>query len=66
MRQVVRAVLPLGKGTILDPFMGAGSTIAAANALGYESAGVELDKQFFGVAQIAIPKLTALKIKEAD
>jgi DNA modification methylase len=66
MRQIVRAVLPLGKGTILDPFMGAGSTIAAANAVGYESAGVELDRQFFEVAQKAIPKLTALKIKEAD
>jgi site-specific DNA-methyltransferase (adenine-specific) len=30
MRQIVRAALPLGVGTILDPFMGAGSTIAAA------------------------------------
>jgi DNA modification methylase len=30
MRQIVRASLPLGSGIVLDPFMGAGSTIAAA------------------------------------
>jgi len=30
MRQLVRAALPLGRGVILDPFMGAGSTVAAA------------------------------------
>lgn len=32
MRQIVRASLPLGEGLVLDPFMGAGSTIAAAIA----------------------------------
>src|SRR6185503_16172150 len=26
MRQIVRAILPMGKGVILDPFMGGGST----------------------------------------
>src|SRR5208337_3187175 len=39
MRQIVRACLPLGKGTLLDPFMGGGSTIAAAVSVGYESIG---------------------------
>ena len=33
LRKIVRAALPLGKGIILDPFMGSGSTIAAASAL---------------------------------
>ena len=33
MRQLVRASLPLGKGVVLDPFMGAGSTIGAAKSL---------------------------------
>ena|SRR6185312_14459452 len=30
VREIVRAVLPFKRGVILDPFMGAGSTIAAA------------------------------------
>jgi site-specific DNA-methyltransferase (adenine-specific) len=60
MRQVVRASLPLGEGIVLDPFMGGGSTIAAAISVGYESIGIEIDPQFFGVAIQAIPALAAL------
>lgn len=59
MRQLVRGVLPLGKGVVLDPFAGAGSTLAASNYVGYESVGVERDAQYFKVAKDAIPKLTA-------
>jgi DNA modification methylase len=55
MRQIVRASLPLGVGVVLDPFMGAGSTIAAAAAVGYESIGVEIDNEFFAMAETAIP-----------
>jgi site-specific DNA-methyltransferase (adenine-specific) len=57
LRQLVRAVLPLGKGVILDPFAGAGSTLAAAEAIGYQSVGVEKDEYFFSMACEAIPKL---------
>jgi site-specific DNA-methyltransferase (adenine-specific) len=60
MRILVRALLPLGQGTILDPFMGAGSTIAAANAVGYEAVGLELDAEYFALAQESIPRLAAL------
>jgi site-specific DNA-methyltransferase (adenine-specific) len=60
LRQVVRAVLPLGKGTVLDPFAGAGSTLAAAEAVGYESIGVEKDEYFFDMACEAIPKLAQI------
>lgn len=60
MRQIVRASLPLGEGVVLDPFMGAGSTVAAASYLGYQSIGVELDDQYFDIAKTAIPKLTAI------
>jgi len=60
MRQIVRASLPLGEGTVLDPFMGGGSTIAAALALGYESIGIESDPAFFKIAERAIPKLAEL------
>jgi len=57
MRFLVRASLPLGKGVVLDPFMGAGSTIAAAKFLGLRSVGVELDPKYFTMAKSAIPKL---------
>lgn len=60
MRQIVRASLPLGAGIVLDPFMGAGSTIAAASAVGYESVGVESDPAFFEIARTAIPALAKL------
>ncbi len=57
LRQLVRAVLPTGRGVILDPFAGAGSTLAAAEAAGYESIGVEKDEYYFDMARKAIPKL---------
>jgi site-specific DNA-methyltransferase (adenine-specific) len=62
MRKIVRAVLPLGEGTILDPFAGAGSTLAAAEAVGYRSIGIEKDSRYFDTAREALPKLRALKV----
>lgn len=61
MRQLVHAALPLGKGIIVDPFMGAGTTVAAAEALGYSCVGVERYKEFFNIARSSIPRLVALK-----
>lgn len=58
LRQIVRAVLPLGEGTILDPFAGSGSTLAACNAVGYDSIGVEKDPHYFRLAMDSLPKLT--------
>jgi DNA modification methylase len=60
MRQIVRAVLPVGEGVVLDTFAGAGSTLAAAEALGYESIGTEHDPNYFKVATTAIPLLSQL------
>ncbi|MGD0490089.1 MAG: site-specific DNA-methyltransferase [Steroidobacteraceae bacterium] len=60
LRQVVRAALPLGSGVILDPFAGSGSTLAAANALGYRSIGIERDRHYVDMARGAISKLAAL------
>ena len=60
MRIVVRALLPLGEGMVLDPFMGAGSTIAAATCVGYESIGIEIDREYFAMAEKAIPRLSRL------
>lgn len=61
LRQIVRAVLPLGEGVVLDPFAGAGSTLAAAEAIGYRSIGIEKDVHFFDMACKAIPKLAKCK-----
>src|SRR5439155_7195070 len=41
-------------------FMGSGSTIAAAEAVGYTATGLELDTEYFRLAQKAIPRLVAL------
>lgn len=60
LRKLVRGVLPLGKGAVLDPFAGSGSTLAAAEAVGYESIGVERDEHYFEIAKQAIPRLAAL------
>ena len=60
MRQLVRAALPLGEGTILDPFMGSGSTIAAARAQGLDSFGIEIDTEYYELAKCAIPLLAEL------
>jgi len=64
LRPLVHAVLPLGKGIILDPFAGAGSTLAAAEAMGYQSIGVEKDEHYFDMARAVIPKLAQLGLKE--
>ena len=62
LRQVVRAVLPLGEGAVLDPFAGSGSTLAAANAVGYDSVGVEKDRAYFQMAREAMPKLVTYQV----
>lgn len=60
MRIIVRSLLPLGEGIVLDPFMGAGSTIAAAQAVGYAAKGIEIDQQYFDSAKQSIPRLAVL------
>jgi len=57
MRQIVAAALPLGKGVIVDPFAGSGATLAAAEAAGLRSIGIEISKGYFEMAQKAIPRL---------
>lgn len=62
LRQIVHAALPLGEGIIADPFMGAGSTVAAAEALGLQAVGVERHAEYYQLAIKAIPRLSVLKI----
>lgn len=66
MRQLVRAALPLGKGVILDPFMGSGSTIAAASALGLRSIGIEKSREYFRLANKAVPLLAEWVVKDRN
>ena len=61
LRAVVRGVLPLGEGVVLDPFAGSGSTLAAAETVGYASVGVEKDSAYFDLARRAIPELVSYK-----
>jgi site-specific DNA-methyltransferase (adenine-specific) len=63
LRQVVRAILPLGTGVVLDPFAGSGSTLAAAERIGYESIGVELDAAYVDLAREAIPLLRDYEVE---
>ena len=62
LRHVVRGVLPLANGVVLDPFAGAASTLAAAEAVGYESIGVERDRTYFDIGRDALPGLAALRV----
>lgn len=62
LRQLVRAALPLGRGVICDPFAGSGSTLAAAQAVGYCAVGIERDAKYFRMACRAVPQLAALKV----
>jgi DNA modification methylase len=66
LRQIVRAALPLGEGIVLDPFAGSGSTLAAANAVGYRSIGVEADRHYVEMATKAIPKLSSFTVEDVD
>ena len=63
LRQLVCGVLPLGTGIVLDPFAGSGSTLAACEAVQYESIGVEKDHDYFKLAEQAIPRLARLPSK---
>ncbi len=62
MRRIVYASLPLGKGAVIDPFMGGGATVAAAKALGYTSIGIEVYQEYFDMAQKSIPQLADLHV----
>ena len=53
MRWLVRLVTPPG-GTVLDPFMGSGSTGKAAVLEGFDFVGIELDADYMQIAEARI------------
>ncbi|MGH9615831.1 MAG: DNA-methyltransferase, partial [Acidobacteriaceae bacterium] len=62
LRRLVYASLPLGKGIVLDPFSGSGSTIAAATAMGLSGLGIEKNAAYYEMSAAAAPRLAELKI----
>jgi site-specific DNA-methyltransferase (adenine-specific) len=66
LRQIVYTALPLGEGIVVDPFMGSGSTIAAAKSIGYTCVGVEQQAAYYRMSLQAIPRLAELKTKDAQ
>lgn len=57
LRKIVYASLPLGKGIVVDPFMGSGSTISACLYVGYNAIGVERHNEYYINAMESIPHL---------
>jgi len=66
LRRIVRAALPFGEGVILDPFMGSGSTLAAACACGLRSIGLETRAEYFELAKKAVPALACFRPRETN
>jgi len=66
LRRLVYAALPLGEGVVVDPFMGSGSTVAAAEAVGVCAVGVERYQDYYDMSCESIPKLKKIKTLEVD
>lgn len=62
LRELVYAVLPLGKGIVLDSFMGSGSTVAAGIATGITCIGVEKNDEYFKEAPQSIQRLSKVVV----
>ena len=62
LRHLVYAVLPLGEGVIADPFMGSGSMVAAADAMGLACVGVERNADYFRLACGCVTRLANMDV----
>ena len=55
MRHLVRLITPKG-GTVLDPFLGSGTTAIAAEAEGFEWVGIEREAEYVRIAEQRLVK----------
>lgn len=61
MEYLIKLVMPLEDGLLLDPFAGSGTTILAAKKLGFEAIGIEKEESY---CRIARERIENLKIPE--
>ena len=59
MKYLCRLVTPKG-GTVLDPFMGSGSTGMAAKDESFNFIGIEREQEYFDIAEVRIEKTAPL------
>ena len=59
MKYLCRLVTPKG-GTVLDPFMGSGSTGMAAKDEGFDFIGIEKEREYYDIAEARIKKTAPL------
>ena len=59
MKYLCRLITPKG-GTVLDPFMGSGSTGMAAKDEGFDFIGIEKEKEYYEIAEARIKKTAPL------
>ena len=59
MKYLCRLVTPKG-GTVLDPFMGSGSTGMAAKDEGFDFIGIEKEREYYEIAEARIKKTAPL------
>lgn len=58
MRYLCKMITPPG-GVVLDPFMGSGSTALAAYAEDFNFIGIELEQEYFEIAEARIKAATS-------
>ncbi len=51
MEYLIKLVMPPKDGFLLDPFAGSGTTILAAQNLGFTAIGVEREKEYCDIAE---------------
>lgn len=64
LRQLVYVSLPLGEGVVVDPFMGSGSTVAAAEHVGYSAIGIEKNPEYYALSKKVIPFLSKMEARD--